>query len=484
MNTNKQIKNKRLKKLSYLGKTTKFKKIISFMIAAGILCSALYCLNYSYNEYAAARASVILTFPQIAQSEYPDGSRFTYYDLIDDENLQAALDIMKAEGKYENFTIDDLRNNFYIYSYMNGSAQKSVSMARSEGNDFSYVANEYKITFIQPHDYKQENILQKFIWPDYSCDFLNALIDVNRTRIAENLGGINGFKTLTRINDNANYDYNEELSIYRTKINTIRAFLKSLNSKDSDFTYGDSALTLSDLENQYEFLITNSLDGISDFVESSGLSKDVELASNKLHVNIENNTLKFNKHWDKSIINQYAITNYDQTFTENLINVVQNEEYGLYQARPKTAFDTVVVQKHDADENIADYDSKIKQYNDELYIYNTVFLEPEEHDRLVNKCNGLMEQFKKDYESLSDTACQVVTAYYNDRNETFIKAKVTSRRLLSKGLIINIGAVFSIAAILAFICAVAIQSIHDSRSLNRKMKQMKEIKEANTEMGA
>lgn len=477
-------KNKSLKKLFYIGKTTKFKRIISLMIAAGILFSSLYFCKFAYNEYAASRANIVLTFPQIAQSEYPDGSRFTYYDFISDQNLEAALDIMHSEGKYKNFSVNDLKNKFYIYSYMDGSARNSVSTARSEGNDFSYVANEYKITFIQPHDYKQDNILKRFFGPDYSSDFLNALIKVNRIQIAEKLGGIDSFKKLTQVDDISNYDYSEELSVYRTKINTIRSYLKYLNNKDSGFIHADKDLTLSDLENKYAFLITNSLDGISDFVESSGISKDVELTENKLNVNIQNNTLKYNKHFDRAQNNQYAITNYDQTFTENLINVVQNKEYGLYQARPKTAFDSVVVQKHDADENVARYGSKITKYNNELSIYNTVVQNPEEHNRLIAKCNELTAQFKKEYEDLSAAACEVVEAYYNDRNETFIEAKVSSRKLLSKALIMNMGIVFLFAAALAFVAAVAALSILDTQKLAHKKKLMREIKKANVELGA
>lgn len=474
-------KSRRLKKLSYIGKTTKFKKIISFMIVVGILCSGLYVCTFVYQEYAASRASIVLTFPQIAQSEYPDGSRFTYYDFISDQNLQAALDMMQAEGKYKNFTVDDLRDKFYIYSSMSSSARQSVSMARSEGNDFTYVANEYKITFIQPHDYKKEDVLERFIGPDYSSDFLNALIEVNRIRLAEELGGINSFENLTKVTDDANYDYSEELNVYRAKINAIRSYLKYLNKQDPDFIYTDGKLSLSDIEGQYDFLITNSLDGISNFVESSGISKDVELASNKLNVNIENNTLKYNKYLDRSQNNQYAMTNYDQTFTENLINVVQNDAYGLYQARPKTAFDTVVVQKHEADEGIVEYGAKISQYQNELDIYNTIEQTPEEHDRLINKCNKLMAQFKEDYQTLSENACKVVTAYFNDKNENFIVAKVATRKVLSRSLIMNTGIVFLLAAISAFAVAVAMTSVSDSKKLNRKRKLMKEIKRASAE---
>jgi len=167
-----------LKKALYKGRTTKFKSYIAIMICFGILFSGLYFVKFAYDEYAASRADIVLTFPQIAQSKNPDSSRFTYFDFVSDENLEKALNILKEQGKYEHFTVDDIRDKFYIYSNLESSAGASVSVARSEGNDFSYVANEYKITYIQPHDYKSFNPLDWFVAPDYSKDFLNALMEV------------------------------------------------------------------------------------------------------------------------------------------------------------------------------------------------------------------------------------------------------------------------------------------------------------------
>ena len=150
-----------LKRAFYKGRAKNFKKLISLMLILGIIASAAYFCKYAYVEYAVSRAHIILNYPEIAESKYPDGSRFTYYDFTCDENLQEALKIMQDKGKYVNFTVDDIRDKFYIYSYLDGSAGASVSSARSEGNDFSYVANEYKITFVQPHDYKNKNIIYK-----------------------------------------------------------------------------------------------------------------------------------------------------------------------------------------------------------------------------------------------------------------------------------------------------------------------------------
>ncbi|MBQ2890783.1 MAG: hypothetical protein IJE44_03950 [Clostridia bacterium] len=473
-----------IKRIFYKGRATKFKKLIAFMILLGLLSSMAYFVKYAYVEYAVARAHVILNYPEIAQSKYPDGSRFTYYDFTCDENLKEALRIMRQDKKYQYFTVDDIRDSFFIYSYLDGSAVSSVSSARSEGNDFSYVANEYKITFVQPHDYKNPNIFKKVFTKNYSEDFLQVLVDVNKAKIAERLGGINGFKTLTEVDSAGDYDYSEEVSVYKTKVNNIVAYLKQLEKEQPDFVSEKYDLSLSDLRGKYSFLISNGLDSINNFVESSGISKDIDQTSNKINVNIENYTVKYNKAVSKVETNDYATKNYDQTFTENLINVIQNDEYGLYQARPKTAFDTVSRQKYESDESVSEYGSKINIFTKELGIYDNVVTTPEEHERLIAKCDNLMAAFRKDYEELSKVANEVIEEYYNDVNEEFISAKISSKGLISKNLIVKMGVAFLLGAMLAFIIAVFALSISDRRKVNKRKQLIESIKAKNNTEGA
>ncbi|MBE7033789.1 MAG: hypothetical protein E7406_06130 [Ruminococcaceae bacterium] len=468
-----------IKRVIYKSRATKFKKLIAFMLVMGILASMAYFVKYAYVEYAVSRAHVVLNYPEIAESKYPDGSRFTYYDFTCDENLEEALKIMQSRGKYLNFTVNDIRDNFFIYSYLDGSAVSSVSTARSEGNDFSYVANEYKITFIQPHDYKNPSIVEKVFSPDDSKEFLQILIDVNKAKIARKLGGINGFKTITDASAVGNYDYTEEVNIYKTKINNIIAYLKELEKKQPGFVSEKYGLTLSDLSGKYNFLISNNLDGINNFVESSGISKDLNQTSNKINVNIENYTVKYNKSLSKVEINDYAMKNYDQTFTENLINVIQNDEYGLYQARPKTAFDTVSRQKHESNESVSEYNSKISIFSKELDIYDDVVMAPEEHERLIVKCDGLIDSFKKEYEELSALANEVVEEYYTSVNEEFISTNITPKELISKNLIVKMGIAFLLGVVFAFVIAVFAISIRDRRKINKKKKLIESIKTRN-----
>ena len=468
-----------IKRVLYKSRATKFKKLITFMLVLGILASIAYFVKYAYVEYAVSRAHVVLNYPGIAESKYPDGSRFTYYDFTCDENLEDALKIMQSRGKYMNFTVDDIRDNFFIYSYLDGSAVSSVSTARSEGNDFSYVANEYKITFVQPHDYKNPNIIRKVFSRDDSKEFIQVLVDVNKAKIAKKLGGIDGFKTLTDASTEVNYDYIEEVNIYKTKINNIITYLKELEKKQPEFVSEKHGHSLNDLRGKYNFLISNNLDGINNFVESSGISKDLDQTSNKINVNIENYTVKHNKSASKVETNDFAMKNYDQTFTENLINVIQNDEYGLYQARPKTAFDTVSRQKHESNESVSEYNSKISIFSKELAIYDDVAMTSQEHERLIAKCDGLIAAFKKEYEELSTLANEVVEEYFNRVNEEFISTKITSKGLISKNLIVKMGIAFLLGVVLAFVIAVFVISFEDRMKINKKKKLIESIKARN-----
>ncbi len=484
---------KKLKKVFYRGRTARLKRVVVVMLVAGILAAMLDFCRYTYLDYASSQASIVLTYPEIAKSQKPDHSRFTYYEFISDDNISAAMESMQQDGKYTNYSVADLRDCFELYSRLENSATSSVSAARSEGDDYSYVANEYSITYVQPHDYGNSSILKRIFSPDYSVDFLNELIAVNRECFAEKTGGYNGFKLLTAVDHTENYDFTEKLRVYKTKINAIISFLNTLHGAAPDFHSSDGH-SLKDMEGKYRFLISDKLDGISNFIESSGISWDAQQAANKIKVNIENNTLKYNKYLDRSKINQFAMKNYDQTFTENLINVIQNNQYGLYQARPKTAFDTVVEQKHSADESIAKYSAIIQQYNRDLAIYSplspaalaqpanggpaVIRTTPEERERLIEKCEDLLQSMEESYKSITDSACQVVEEYYNSRNKNYINAKVKHCKLFTKALLLRLGFAFLVGAVLAFILTVFAETVMDSRRLKRKQRELQEIKQS------
>ena len=169
--------------------------------------------------------------------------------------------------------------------------------------------------------------------------------------------------------------------------------------------------------------------------------------------------------------------NYDQTFTENLINVVQNKEYGLYQARPKTAFDSVTVEKHNSDESISEYGGIIREFNNDLAVFSTLSSDPSERNRLMTKAEELIKGFRKEYGELTRLSDAVIKEYYDSLNEGYFTVKIKPRRVISKGLIVKCGIVFVIGAALAYVMVIFFSSVSDARKIGRKKKQMKKIKE-------
>lgn len=464
-----------IRKAFYRDRITGYKRVAALMILGGILASLCYTVKYQYVEYAVSRAHVSMVYPEIANSEYPDGSRFTYYDLISIDRLNEALEIMQERGKYENFTAQQLQDQFYVYSYLEESVRSNVSYMRSEGNDYSYVANEYLLSFVQPHDYKNKNWLKKIFTPDDSSEFLTVLMEVNNRWLSENFGGFGGFSQITELEDMSGYDYDEKIAVYKTKIVTIIDYLDALNNNSSGYST-ESGTTFQDLIGSYKMLSSEKLDPIANFIDSSGLTADLEMMTNKLNINLETSLLNYNKLDDEALINNYAKTAYDHTFTENLIVVAYDDADGLYQARPKTAFDTVVEQYHDSKNAAVEEKVKIQELEADKANYSAITALSEEYLRLCAKCEELQAEFEQEYLTLGEKAKAVVSEYLSDSNEGYLKSKVSKKELFPQDFLLKLGISFVLGAMLIFIAHTGWLILKDRQKLRKKTKILRKIR--------
>ena len=469
---------KDIKKVFYRSRMHGFKLLVCLMLAGALVSSGLYALRYVYINYAVSRARISLTYPEITFSQYPDGSRFTYYDFIAPERLKEALVIMQDHGAYMHLTVDDIKDNFYVYSYMDGSVADTVSEVRSGGNDFSYVANEYKITFVQPHSHEGETFWERCFEQDRSSAFLRVLMQVNHAVIAREHSGANGFRSVVAFDDGSAYDYSERVDVYKNKIGAAVNYLSQLGRESSnDFISEKYDRTLQDLIGEYKILNSNKLDSISSFIDASGLCVDSEVATNKLNVNIESNTVKYLKYSDAFFINSYAQSAYDHTFTENLIVVTHDDNDGLYQARPKTAFDTVVTQKHEAKQNAVERQEKIRDLSADVALFGTVSGDPDEYGRLCDKCDELFTDFDAEYRALSEKAAKVVQQYLDEINEGYLHVQVEKKNIVSKEFLMKLAFVFCVGAVMVFIAYSTAVSIRDGRRQKAKARRLKRLRE-------
>ena len=205
---------------------------------------------------------------------------------------------------------------------------------------------------------------------------------------------------------------------------------------------------------------------------------------NKLNINIENNNIRYLKYNDAFLINSYAQNAYDHTFTENLIVVTHDEQDGLYQARPKTAFDTVVTQKHNAKQNAVERMEKIRKLNNDIALFGAVETDTSEYIRLCQKCDALFAEFEQEYEDLEKRASKVVQQYYNAMNKDFLIAKIEKRNVISKDFLMKLIFVFCMGAVLSFILYSAIEAKKERRKQRKQLQLRKKLMaESKTERG-
>lgn len=465
-----------LKKTIYRVRTHSWKMTIAFALIAGIVSGALYTAFELYQNFATSYANVSLVYPEIANGKYPDSSRFATYDLVSDDLIQEALNVMQAKGIYTNFTAEQLADHFDVYTYADGSVADDVTTLRSEGNNYSFLANEYRITFVQPHDYSFDHIKDILNTPDHSSLFLEALMQSEQRYFHDYYGGINGFSEMLNPGNLDNLDYSEKVSAYKTNINIVLRYLKNLNANSGGFVSTSTGKSLMDIISHYEVLFGERLNQISNFIKSSGVTRDLETLLNKLNIQLEKNMLRYNVLLDKVDINRFAMNTYDHTFTENLIIVATSDRSGLYQARPKTAFDTVVDQYNDAVDESINYLATINDIDRDIDLFSSVSHNTAEYKRLMVKCEELLTAFEEDYNALKTVAIDTVREYLASANENYITYEIDQASLITIDLLAKACVVALLAATVVFILYVAATVVSNRNKVRRKRKLLNRMR--------
>lgn len=467
-----------VKKMAYRVRARDYRKVIAWMLFGGILAGLLYFIALLYINYDVSRAQISLVYPEIAEGKYPDGSRFTAVELISSDRLETALEKMQAQGKYPNFTIRDIADHIRISAYLEEPVSANVSSMRSAGSNYTYVANEYSIIFTQPHDYQAEGLWKKIFPDNYSEEYLNYLIEANLENLSLHCGGMEGFTQMAAVTGLEDLDYSERYGVYKTKLVAILNFLKGLNSNSGGYISDNTGKSLKDVINMYSVLFNDRLETIESFVETSGISKDLQTTRNKLAVQSENLTLKYAKYTDFVAVNDYAINNYDHTFTENIIIIATTDEKGLYQARPKTEYDIIVNQYNLYQNEAFETKDSIAQLNEKLARYFDLKQDKTENERLTKKCDVLWQNFDTDYAELSKTAAQTVADYLSYTNQQYLLFKIKPVRILSLKNLVKIGGVTVLGMMIVFILYVVCISSFNRRRSKAKKRLLESIQNA------
>lgn len=449
--------------------------VISALIF-GIIFSMLYGIKTIYQNNFKAGVHVSFVYPEIGDGKYPDGKRFSQYDMISDEKIEEALERAAKEGFYEDYTVEDVKENVKVYNYLVNPVQSKVDNVRSSGEDFTYCSNEYILYFRQPFKMNMSiGSLFGMIRPNDAKNFVQILVEVNQDAMTvDHTGNSKAFRTLAEVEKIKKYDYEEFVDLYTLKIGQVIDYLSSKKAVSNAFKSKTTEMTFADVITSYEMLRDAELHQIASFVGSSHLTNDVNMLINKKKTMIEDNDIAFNKAWDYLSVNDYAMVTYDHTFTENLIVVAANENNGLYQARPKTAYDTVVQQRIEAETNATKYYVENEYLQKDIDNYSLVVVS-EDYTRLCEKAEEMIDSFKKKYDEITEIANKTVNDYNMEDNNGYFQINPVKSGDLSSDIIKKFMLAFIIGATAGILVAFGRKSLRDKWEKKRKKAIIKSL---------
>ena len=463
-----------IRKTGYSIAANNWRGALALAIVFGLLCSLAYAGIEYYGNYTASEASISVVYPEIADGTFPDGSRFTLYSLAGEDNIAAVLAQMQAEGKYTAFTTEELVRSVHARAIMDKELKETVTSMQSAGNAYSYFASEYEIDFAQPRE-KGRTLVEQLQEEDYSDEFLRRLIELDVQQIERIYGGVDSFAAILAMSPPEELDYTEWLDYYRTHNSTIRNYLNSLNRKARDYHSPETGKSVGDLLELFDAMSGERLAEIDNYIQNSGIALDRESMINKLTVQIEDLTLKYNKDLDKAKNNGYARDEYDHTFTENLIIVATSDDNGLYQARPKTVFDTVVNQFNDAMNSSIEYSTTIKDKQRDLLMYQQADANSAEFQRMDEKCRSLMAAYEEDQRALCELTRTTVEQFLSYYNNGYLSYEVERKPVISLSLVIKAAFIFVMGALVIVMLTVVASPLRDVLAISARRRKMRRI---------
>ncbi len=447
-----------------------FKKVVAFirrhlvsaLCVGGVLAVLVLGVGIYQNVY---RDAVHLSFvyPNIEDGQYPDGERFLMYDFLDNDVVGEALSQMQQKGWYTDITLAQLQQNLSVSVYLSNPVQEKVESSIASGKDFSYYSNEYIISFSQPNPVHLRDWSDFFglFRKDRSEEFLDELVRAYIKKFTEeHADSGQAFYNLTASISDEDYDFTDITDYYKLKVNASLDYLQEKDAEGKAYVAKSTGLSFKDLIASYQALLDVDIQNLESYVKSSRLTKNLEQFTNRNHVLIESDTLSMLKQQDEAALARTAMEEYDHTFTENIIIVSENEENGLYQARPKTGYDTVTQRTLTASTNAVTLEEDINELSLRVNQYTeAAAADPAEYARMCSVANQMVADFDEKYEELFEKANATINEYLQYVNGNYIETSARHASLWSTGMIVKallfFVAGFAFALLFAFAGKVA-----------------------------
>ncbi len=447
------------------------------IVLSAVICTVLFFLYGFLHTLFSTSMVVSFIYPSSEKGQYPDMTRLNIYDFISDEVLEGAVMLYNDEMGTE-LEPSDIKGSIVVNEYVSSTLAEKVQTARLNGEDYFYFANEFTITCNPMRKWNSSDFIHLFglipninskimsekLYQSYSEYFMNSHTEMNIIpRLATEI-------------DYTNYDYLEIASVFESKINMYIDYLEAKNQENGSFMSKTTGMTFNDLIVELKNLKNLKIENLKGFISASKIAKNTETYINKLRAENENLTLTYNKYQGEADVARMAMTAYDHTFEENIVITGMNDEIGLYQARPKTAYDTITKRALNYGVKATSILKDIEENNRIINIYSTTMLDPAESERLHNVINSMISEIDASCAVLTENANKTVEDFLNEKSNDYLRRSVSKKNYLSLNTIVMCAAIFIIVAIAAVVVCFCYDILSSQYKIIMQMREEKRTK--------
>ncbi|WP_028517115.1 LPS biosynthesis protein [Ruminococcus flavefaciens] len=373
-------------------------------IIAGILVFSLSAIK-TFSKVSPAKALVSFSYSGIEKGLDPAGRKFDINSMknplvIERTLTKMGLDLEKVEAIRENITFD---SKIPQDAYERLTTYKSVMESASNGNlaaaqsmlDVTWYPTQFTVYF----DFGKAGFDRT-----EGVEFLNTMLKCYSDVFYEQYGYNESLGAAVKVVDYENYDYSQQIDLFRNSLRTVRNYIASLSNDDNTaFRSSVTGYSFKDLSEYAKTVYSIDLDRISSYISVNNVTKDKDAAIAYYEYRIENLNRDKDEYAERlasidSSISQYQkdnITVYGDNV--NSESTVHSDQYDLL-FRQKTSVQSSLAQvKQDIKFYESRRDALKENKNSSKANIEKVEADIKSLDEKVSKIVELTEQTADDY---------------------------------------------------------------------------------------
>ena len=343
----------------------KLKKYLALWLAVAIIAGILGVVLSAVKTFSAknpARALVSFTYPNIEKGLDPAGRKFEIESMknpvvIERTLTEMEIDLKKVEDVRSNITFgynlpEDAYDKLTAYnSVMEKATNGSLSAAQAM-LDTKYYPTQFTVYF----DFGAAGFDRKT-----GVEVLNNLLENYRDYFYEQYGYNQPLGAAVNAAEYEDYDYAQQVDLFRDSIRQVRSYLNSL-SKDDNTTFRSSitGYSFKDLSEYAKTISSIDLDRISSYISVNNVTKDKDAALSYYDYRIENLNRDKDEYAERLSALEASIAQYEKDSILIFGNGTDttNTEY----ATASDQYDSLFRQKTSVESNLAQTKQDIKFY--------------------------------------------------------------------------------------------------------------------------